>query len=230
MRTNETQQERLPSTQTEVADRLSPGAENPRARSTFIAASCVIALLGAMVAPIAAQNLILNPDFASDLDGWETTGMGLSGTWSHDPATGATALGSAHCVDNESCIIQQCVDVSALQHPANLQLSGTISHDGSLATVLRAATVFDSITCSGIGQTVLFTQSFFPPTGWTIYSDPFETLASTQAIIIQFAMSPAFGGGPIETRLDDASLAPSPVIFSDGFESGNTSAWSASTE
>jgi len=198
---------------------------------SFRTAGLVIAasvLAVAIAAPVTAQNLITNPSFDTGLIPWETSGLGLSGTWSFDGSAGNTAPGSAGCTDNQSCIIQQCVDVSGLSHPATMTMSGALTHLGEVTSFARFAIVFPNVTCSGFGQSVSFVETFFPFTGWTTSEDDFTTNADTQGVLVIYSASSGFGGNPIDINFDDAALqaGPDPVIFNSDFESGNLGDWS----
>lgn len=60
---------------------------------TMARVSCVLTL-GIGTAPLAAQNLLVNPDFDIDLAGWTAATVPLPGVPSHDPAEGSPQAGS----------------------------------------------------------------------------------------------------------------------------------------
>jgi hypothetical protein len=190
---------------------------------------CRIAVAVLFAAGLAASaraqtNMARNPGFDTGPLPWSWTGVAA---WV--AAGGRTSPGAISCTDPSGCQLGQCVDLSALVHPQTFDYQIALSHGGDTTSLALFAIVYPNPTCSGFGQTVGFTEFFFPPQAWTDIGATFDSLADTLSVQIIFAPGAAFQGPPADALLDDASLeADFGPIFLDGFESGDTSEWSAS--
>jgi len=192
----------------------------------IVAISAVIVASGA--GRVHACNQLENPGFDGSLDPWEVVGGWAQGTWSWQPAVGNDQPGSAHCVDAESCTILQCANVSAFSHPTAATYHMYLTHGGNVGTMMLRAWSFPDPSCATSGQVLNWQDTFTPPTAWTDYAAGFTTLGNTQSILVEYSASAVFGGPAISVNMDDAGLCleSAGLIFSDGFESGNSSAWS----
>jgi len=173
----------------------------------------------------AQTNLLHNAGFDAGLGPWNVQG---AAAWV--PTGGLTSPGAVSCTDADNCQILQCVDVTPLVHPQTFTSEIALMHSGNTATITRFALAFVTRDCSGIGQTVDFSETFFPANGWTTYSSSFDSVAGTGSLRVIYSISAASGGPPMDARLDDASLeATVGPLFLDGFESGDTSEWSSTS-
>lgn len=187
-------------------------------------AVAVLFAAGLAASAHAQTNLARNPGFDGGPLPWTWTG---AAAWV--AAGGRTSPGALSCTDASECQVGQCVDLSALAHPQTFEYEIALAHGGDTTGVTLFAFVYPNPTCAGFGQAVDFTQYFFPPLAWTLYTETFDSLADTASVRILFVPSATSGGPPVDALLDDASLeADFGPIFLDGFESGDTSEWSAS--
>lgn len=134
-------------------------------------------------APAAAQNLLTNPEFTSSLSGWSSIG---SGTATHDPSIGSTALGAVilSAGVGQTATIAQCVAVSAasqydLKHQThysggggpnstNTVLVRFFSGAGCTGTDLGTLETNSNVAVSGISPTNWFSRerlALTPPAG-----------------------------------------------------------------
>lgn len=184
-------------------------------------------LLGALVVAPAVGgpvHLLVNGDFDGSLVPWQPTGaVAWVGSGGFDTP------GRAHCTDLSSCQVSQCVDLSTLTHPQTMNYDVALTHAGNVSVLALSVTEFNNASCSGFGQVIDSPQTFFPPTAWTVAMSSFQTEADTQSVLLTVSVSAGLGSPPLDASVDSAHLtgvAPE-EIFADGFESGDTSAWSA---
>jgi hypothetical protein len=167
-----------------------------------------------------------------DLDGWATVAPGGS-TVVHEPLMdmdGAAISGSAHFTNaagTSQMAMGQCVEVDAT---AIHDLNGFVflGTPGLTLGVVRTCEFFASADCSGGG---LPAQAFFTNVStdstWIGFAGGVVIPSTAHSTLCQVTLRNQ-AGLPFEAFLDDLSfdLLQSPIIFEDGFESGDTSAWS----
>ena len=199
--------------------RVSPAVS--RLRSATLA-------LGALLLGLAGQaragDLFVNGDFDGSLAPW-----GAIGAVGHQPTGGNTTPARAQCTDASFCEVSQCVDLSAASHPQTMSYEIALSHMGNVNVLSFFASVFPNASCTGFGQGVDFVELLFPQAPWTVHESSFATLSDTQSVRVGFGVSVPLGSPPMNASLDDARLVGEgpELIFGDDFESGGTSAWTA---
>jgi hypothetical protein len=199
-----------------------------------------IALAVMMLAavPGSAQNLLVNPGFdvADQLNGWSCSSSNGSASWSSDDRLGDPTSGSvqhdlASSSNPQSMSCNQCVPVT---EGSTYIASGwylwpddpDVSQLGSTRATFR---FYENADCTGL--------SFAGPLEivdpvldtWTYVSTNFSTapLGYHSAKVFFFTWHD-LDGEAVRTRLDDLQFYAVSLIFLDGFESADLSAWSAS--
>ncbi|MDH3403864.1 MAG: DUF11 domain-containing protein [Acidobacteriota bacterium] len=173
-----------------------------------------------------------NGHFDCGLDPWipVTTGGSMI---VHDPLVdvdGAAISGSAHATNepgSTDLALGQCVNVAG---GSVYDFSGFALLDtpGVSIDVIRACGFFPDPDCAG---TTLPAQAFVDTIAtdgvWVPFAGGVVVPAAAASTLCQATLRNA-AGVPYEAFLDDLSLdlLQSPLIFEDGFESGDTSAWS----
>jgi len=198
----------------------------------MLAGVCV-AVLGVSLA--AAQNLVVNADFHSDVSGWtQLSAVTLSwdGTsdYQNQPGSGsAEILNEADAASNSGAI--QCID----------GIVGGQSYD--LSAWLRAPTGqtgegyakvfvwwYTLAGCSGTMSTGPTTPRLYTSDNW-IEQDAGSTDAplSTQSTLVYLNISKtSVTPGEYRVSYDHVVFERSGLIFADGFEEGDLMAWSVS--
>ena len=162
-----------------------------------------------------AQNLLVNPGFdqASQLTGWSCTSTYGTATWSSDDRSGAPGSGSVqHDMDNStnnrSMWCAQCVPVN-----------------GGWEYV-ASGWYYEDVGCTGtnfIGPNEIVSP--VPDTWTAVSTDVSAAPVGYQSAIVYFISWQNLAGEPIRVRLDDLDFSAHGLIFDDGFESGDTTAW-----
>ncbi|MDA8019643.1 MAG: hypothetical protein MPN21_19555 [Thermoanaerobaculia bacterium] len=185
-------------------------------------------------------NLFANGHFddcPSTVDPWTPTTTapnvvqtGVAGT---DDFASSPLSASAHFLhtDLEASSIAQCVPVTA---EALYDLESWLRYDaatGALATYVQTCEFFDAVGCSGTSVGTTSIASLLEDIGatWEFSETTFHTPAGAVSAMCAFEVG-AIGNDPaFNLYIDGLFLGGSnnPEIFSDGFESGNTSAWSS---
>ncbi len=182
---------------------------------------------------ITASDLLLNPNFDHDLAGWvvmEPTPGGL--LWSSNDLSSAPSSGSAEIVTASGTgavwALSQCFSISG--NP--VEMSGWTEVESSVAGApLVGARIdyFGGAGCSGavVGSTLS------PPVagdtgGFRTYLRLTRSSPPTAALSVLVSMEVEGGAAATFTaRFDDLFYGLTPPLFSDGFESNGTGAWSA---
>lgn len=95
-----------------------------------------------------ANNLLTNPNFATDISGWSA-----AGPWSHNASSGAFGqLGAAELVTVSAgdFSLTQCVDISAVTGGQSVTTAVFVNRVNHSAPVGLEVELFDSVDCSGI--------------------------------------------------------------------------------
>ena len=197
-----------------------------RARS-LIAPALVLAL------PVSAQNLLTNPSFDADVLGWETPpGPVLV----HNAADGFLAAGAAETEGvvmtpgfSPSTGIRQCVDLAGMDPAMPQIVQGAVrpvNHDAFLPAI--TVTWHGSAQCGppDLGQTSVSGPT--PVQGqWTVVEGPAGPVpGSAVSAFVVFLLATTSTAPDTITRFDDLFFGVDPLIFTDGFESGDTTRWS----
>ncbi len=183
-------------------------------------------------APVTAQNVIMNPGFDIDLSNWENPFFNPA-VWDSRDAGASTTSGSALLTNTlgnggSTAILSQCHEVS----------------EG--ATVDVSAWVYQPSGQTGVGDGdfrfafhsgALCQNEISGPHYSSVYSDLdtwFEITSTATAppsagsVLLYLAVRGFVLGEDFSVHFDDVVLTVTDgLIFSDGFESGNTSAWSS---
>lgn len=177
--------------------------------------------------PVTAQNLVTNPMFDDDVEGWDSIGGDLN----HHVAEGASAPGAAYVLgqseDDLLGGITQCIEVApddpllveawakALGFtPARfIVMLDSYEADGCQADSLLRSDIA-TLESPGTGEWRLVEEVVPPPPPGA------TSLRVTAAIQSQFPNFLALN------LFDDIYVGPVPPLFVDGFESGDASNWS----
>lgn len=169
-----------------------------------------------------AANLLANGHFDCTLAGWTAS---PPADVAHDPL--ADAGGSPHSgaalVTSSEFMVMQCVPVTA---GFGYELAGSVRLVATAGpvTVLRSCEFYSAAGCQG---TVLATEGGLGVdsiTGkWGTFNDEVPAPAGAASARCAFSLE----GTNFDALLDRLSLIGPGEIFADGFESGNTSAWSS---
>ena len=179
-------------------------------------------------------NVIERPhfDFASDIDAWTLTSGGPLDIV-QDPldADGFALSGSARLQNLSGAPILRLLQCMALPPDEFYVLSGECRIEALPGSPVRVTAQAEYITGTCLAPTTIF--STFPTapiegdTGgiWRRFARPLGTapVGATAVRVIFSAVS--VPGDPYNVRLDNLNLLP--TIFADGFETNNTSRWSA---
>jgi hypothetical protein len=205
--------------------------EDPIVRTVIIVAITVLS-----AAPALAQNLLVNPGFddADQLDGWTCTSDHGVASWSTEDRGGSAISGSMmHDVtatsNNRWLGCRQCVPVSA---GSSYLVSGwyywpndpDVTQDG---TPRFSVYFYSDATCT-TGLASGATSNDFPiyDTWLAFTTSEMTAPAGAVAADIIFLTWQDLANDPVRARFDDLAFIPTLPIFSDGFESGDTTFWS----
>jgi len=199
---------------------------------------CRIVMVLAMAATGSsdAQNLLTNPNFATDLSGWSTDYLdGMFnpviqlGGCSWDPANLIGAgTGCANCYADEENTwfsLHQCVPISGVDRliaeAYHYQVCGTGGFGWPILKLMyyENGIFMDYVaecTADG-GDCAVWNKSLCS-------GDPVPTGATSVCVVLHI-WNTSFGG-IVRAAFDGIKLMPV-SIFSDGFESGTTAAWSS---
>ncbi len=174
-------------------------------------------------------NHLMNPNFDRDLSGW--TLSDLSAIFLQDDADGAAGSGAARSVvTNQAETFAQCVDGSSLNEPFDyLELRGRARITERAATAVRmtaSLTPFDQPSCTGTDLGLVASEEVAGDTAgqWHDLQVGLRVPAGAQSVLVGFVAVPDDAAADADVDLDRCVLLRS-VLFSDGFESGDTSAW-----
>lgn len=192
----------------------------------------VVLVALAMAVSAAAQDLVTNGGFDTDVAGWSQTNVG-SGyfEWSSLDAAADPGSGSARVVNNDfpafSLALVQCVPVTAGQrYDAAATLYIPSGQASSGFTYLRVE--WSSLPACGGGWLGTESHPNLTDTGvWTTQSlTGLVAPATAEALQIQVFVTKTTTGGQLEVNVDDVAVT-GPELLRDDFESGGLAAWSA---
>jgi hypothetical protein len=192
----------------------------------------VVALVLAAAHPILGQDCTLEPDNRVENCGFDAAiapWTDLFGTATHDPSegfasSGAAALSGGVLSNGHEIHFRQCITPVApeviYRFGGALRGGTTLPDDCRLRASTRSAT-----DCSGGGT---FASSTMVPTSaaWVSFVEDELTTTST-TVAVELSVICIRDAGNFDVHFDDAYFGEVPLFF-DGFESGNTSAWSSS--
>lgn len=220
-----------------------PSPKAARSRFQTLAASIAALLLAVAPPALAGTNLLANPDFPDQiLNPWTVDSNGEI-YWSAVDVAGATNSGSLLIVDNVPFFgpwaYSECVPVSA---GAAVQASGFFRKGSgapsSARMELRVAfysTFINATSCSG-GVSEIVSELIEPNSSWSMVDLNGTAPAGAAGMRMRILASSGTSGTELfELHGDALSLShegalPSDGLpFVDGFESGDTAAWSQVT-
>jgi len=195
-----------------------------RSISTFV---IVLAVTVFLATGVSAQNLLVNPDFDNDVSGW--TGLG---NWDPLDVAGLATSGSAtwinpHPDTSGSHYLTQCVEMTSFIEGFDVR-SWMVIPSGQAGTGYAAITAWfysDSV-CSE------FIWSDETPIVLSVGSWQATTLTDwtpTGAASVRIGLaSQKYGAGDFQVIHDSVFFGPNPdMVFGDGFETTDSSEWSA---
>jgi hypothetical protein len=195
-----------------------------------------LAIVGFFIAaaPCAlAQNLIANPDFDSDVSGWNPLGENLTIEWSAsdydgNPSSGSL-LGTNTAAPSANLAVDQCV--GSITPGESYRFAGWVkAPSGQTSTGIVQMYWYwrSSPSCGG-------TQTLAQSTSWANEADDWTYLSTNTEIAPEGAVSAQVAlsiyktspvPGTFQAFYDGIDFRKT-GIFSDGFELGTTQLWSA---
>lgn len=174
--------------------------------------------------PPSTPNLLVNPSFAGDLEGWTSSGQGSAAwdTGSRQPGNGSVLLTNQGGTPEE--ILGQCVAVSG-DTPYRLEGWFSILGEGTPGFALLRVSFLDQPNCGGSGIGGGTTVSGSNVAGpWHSLSTDVRSPRNAVSARLHLMLLKSPAGGSMTVRFDDLSFT-SALLFKDGFESGTPSSW-----
>jgi hypothetical protein len=185
-------------------------------------------------------NLFVNGHFdecPATIDPWQVAASApnavLPGTPGVDDSDGSPWSTSARLFNSsaEPTTIAQCVPVGG--SPA-FDLRARVRFDpatSEIATFQLACEFFDGASCGGASLGSTSSVSVLEDEGgaWFSLAAAVVPPAGAASALCDFTAESAGGSSDFDLYFDDLYFGGGPVIFTDGFESGDVSAWSSST-
>ncbi len=186
---------------------------------------------------VEATDLLLNPNFDLELPPWLLIGPGEvipEITHDADDADGAATSGSALISDlvgqEEVFAIAQCLsldgeDVLALRGRVRVEVLANVD-----PTFFGRIELFELADCGGAMVASFSVDGIEPDTGglWLPLSLESERPAQAVSALVSFGAFAGAQGDGYRVGFDNLFFGRQTEIFSDGFESEDTSAWSSS--
>jgi hypothetical protein len=175
-----------------------------------------------------AQIVLTNPNFDTDLEGWTFSGAG-SAEWNPADVDGSGSSGSvrwtATSYTGDQAIWQHVVSV-----PGNHEVSVYI-YVPSGQLVAPQPTIqmsfYSAPDCAGgTRDSFVTSQPVTTFDSWVLVTIPEHWAPTADCVAIDLRLGAPSGSESV--AYFDAVTLITPIVFSDGFESGNTSGWSAS--
>jgi hypothetical protein len=179
----------------------------------YVGACIVAGLLGG---PANAANLLVNPDFDSDLSGWQVDVSG-TGSASHDANVGSPDPGSAYLsatAPGTTVTVSQCVAIAT----PGIDLIARTYTDSSNGTSSNAVQIeaFDSTDCTGMPVDTKQTVNNADVGGWRERSlSGYPLDGQVQSVRVSFLID---SGDTTEDVHFDHIVFVAESIFADGFE------------
>lgn len=174
---------------------------------------------------ISADDLVSNPNFDDDLAPWTS----LDFVWSTEDADQAPTSGSAEVLlpDADRLLTHPCIDVAGETGIGSILSARIFDPSLGAPAVTHELSFFDGADCTGtsLGTASLsrlegdISLEWLAVLGWAGVADGAVSALPT----LRYT---AAGASPNEVQIDRLMLTP--MIFGDGFESGDTSSWSGS--
>jgi hypothetical protein len=200
---------------------------------TSVVARVLAALAAALLftGPVAAQNMVSNGDFDDDLAGW--TEGAIPVTWDgtsdyqNDPLSGSALIFN----DNPGATYawaRQCVD--GVVEGETYRLSTWLNVPSQTGSGYGTVTIawYDQPGCGGAWLSGTSTSGIYSSNGWIeIPAAVGQAPPTAQSALVYLVCYKMSSDGELQTSFDHVVFVLDPPIFADGFESGTTSAWSA---
>ncbi len=181
-------------------------------------------------------NILANGHFDCDLTPW-TIAETIPGAVTHstEDVDASSVSGSAEVFNPsatgqpESFSLSQCAPLAGgFAHDVETRLR-LAAAPGDEVVLRRLCDFFGPADCTGASLGVAFDIFQFGDTGgvWVGLLDSFDPPPAAGSALCTFEIL-ALAGESFDAFLDDVVVRPSTLIFFDGFESGDTSAWSGS--
>jgi len=181
-----------------------------------------------------AGNVFANGHLDCDIGGWDLESTDpMEIVWSADDAGGSSISGSIGITNlalNTRFAASQCAPSFPL---VTHDLSGTVRLSAAAGVLIgfsRTCEAFASADCSGpVLDEAVYTMLLEDTGGvWLDVADTVTTSEGTGSLRCTFSFDTATGAA-FSANLDRLFLSDESAIFADGFESGDTSAWSLAT-
>lgn len=189
---------------------------------------CWGCLLALSAFGIAADNMgiVTNGGFDSDLVGWQAE----DAFWNGEDRQGQPDSGSAHLINphiSAGAAVSQCTPVTPGEAYEFRQSFRYVSADPQpWDQMLFRLIWYADAECLGDPQGNFVNYGVGPLDGeWHDVAVQVRAPASAQRVRILAIITPPGGTGPREALVDDVRLVGQGLIFADGFEFGDTSAW-----
>lgn len=192
--------------------------------------SCVVLFALFAAGPVSAGgDLVVNGTFDINLDGWDTGG-GLSAWFAEDATGGSSGSAILTNVYPSGGVVQspllQCVDVD----PGRYLFRAAARIPTGQATTGEAyliAYAYGGPGCGGAPVAGSFWTNPFFSDLWTTGGVLIDVPPGGGSVSLRTQVLKFEAGGSFDALFDDIELIP--TVFSDGFESGDTTGWSVST-
>jgi hypothetical protein len=181
-----------------------------------------------------AQNLLDNGDFDSDVSGWAALGADLSIVWDPEDHAADPGSGSLYSVNNAPAAgnfaIVSCVD--SIPDGLPYQVSGWVKLPSGQPVDGRTELFwywYDAPSCSGSQTSQPGTSAITVAEDWTFLQSSAEVAppGTMSAWVVLLNNKNDADPGALQISFDGISFHDASEIFSDGFESGTTSAWTS---
>lgn len=183
-----------------------------------------------------SENVVFNPDFDTDVSGW-TVEAEVSIAWSTvdanlDPSSGSAEVTNSSAGANDGRGMSQCVDIAVVEGAA-YDFGGKVLIPDAQARTGSAQIGVRWLADPGCSGSTVGSQ----PRRETGTLGAWVELSATEQIAPAGAASVLFlafpskieAGGSLVAHFDDLYFRNTP-LFADGFESGDLTAWSSTTQ
>jgi hypothetical protein len=182
--------------------------------------------------PLAAQNLLTNPDFDTNLEGWKTLATWSSEDWQGSPTSGSAIEVNSHPSTWGMEIVSQCVEIPspAEQYRLNGWILNPSGQSGSGYGKLYLA-LFSAPACDDEHFMGGFDTAAVGQTGvWEAVDVTVDMQPGVVSLKVGTVLQKIDEPGAVQVYVDHVILEVIGEIFADGFESGNATAWSFASE
>ena len=190
---------------------------------------CALALSAWPGPAASSDNLLLNPDFDSDLLNWGIYSLGNSLSEDADGCLGSHALTSLSAghpeIKMQVVWITQC---AAFPGPAPAELFARVAVQGNASRLFGILRFYSNAYCTSdtfLSESVV--QVFDIPGEWIPFEFSAAVPASAQSV--EFRLEYEDDGFLFSPDTDSAILMDRDFVFLDGFEAGETCRWTSAS-